>query len=76
LSYQRWRNWVATPVAAVQWFLHWRRQGLFWKSEYRFADFRSIGPGLAERTHPCVQTVRTELVWRFNFGKGPVRAAY
>jgi len=69
---------------AIQWW-----PGLFWKTEYRFADYRSettplicitctvaVGPGLAERVHPYVQTVRSELVWRFNWGKGPVRAAY
>jgi outer membrane immunogenic protein len=72
---------------AIQWW-----PGLFWKTEYRFADYRSettplICPscsivldsgGLTERVHPYVQTVRSELVWRFNWGKGPVavRAAY
>jgi outer membrane immunogenic protein len=65
--------------------------GLFWKTEYRFSDYRTqtvsincvnavlcgtAGPtGLAERIHPYVQTVRSELVWRFNWG-GPVRAGY
>jgi outer membrane immunogenic protein len=77
---------------AIDWW-----PGLFWKNEYRFADYRSattsincvnaalcgatwVGPtGIAERIHTYVQTVRTELVWRFNWGeigKGPVRAAY
>ena len=77
---------------AIDWW-----PGLFWKSEYRFADYRSattsincvnaalfgaiwVGPtGISERIHTYVQTVRTELVWRFNWGeigKGPVRAAY
>jgi outer membrane immunogenic protein len=64
--------------------------GLFWKSEYRFADYGardttavcSVGPGCAVgtahaivRTHPYVQTVRSELVWRFNWG-GAVAARY
>jgi outer membrane immunogenic protein len=65
--------------------------GLFWKNEYRFADFGTrsdtvlcnsaalcgvLGAtALAERNHPYVQTVRTELVWRFNAG-GPVAARY
>lgn len=67
--------------------------GLFWKTEYRYADYRSaqsniicppctvfgagiVGPqtGLAERQHPTVQTIRTELVWRFNWG-GPATVA-
>ncbi len=60
--------------------------GLFWKNEYRYADYRHAttnilctictaaapGPlgqsGLAERQHTTVQTVRSELVWRFNWG--------
>ena len=68
--------------------------GLFWKNEYRYADYRSAstniictictaaapGPvgqtGLAERQHPTVQTVRTELVWRFNWSGAPVAAKY
>lgn len=59
--------------------------GLFWKTEYRFADYgkRStpIGcpgcnpnpTGLVERNKVYTQTLRTALVWRFNFG-GPVVA--
>jgi outer membrane immunogenic protein len=68
--------------------------GLFWKTEYRYADYRSVtqnvicaictaaspGPvgltGLAERTRTTVQTIRSELVWRFNWGGGPVVAKY
>ena len=57
--------------------------GLFWKSEYRFADYGSkddfavcvFGPGCAvgtnhalDRAHPHVQTITTELVYRFNWG--------
>jgi outer membrane immunogenic protein len=54
-------------------------QGLFWKTEYRFADYGSdtvrltIGDSLD--LHKRVHTVRSELVWRFNFG-GPVVARY
>lgn len=71
---------------AIGWF-----PGLFWKTEYRFADYRSnttvincldaalcgaVGPfGIADRMHPYVQTVRSEVVWRFNWG-GPVVAKY
>jgi outer membrane immunogenic protein len=55
--------------------------GLYWKNEYRFADYAAktttvmctaaslcgvVGStAFAERIHPYVQTVRTELVWRF-----------
>jgi outer membrane immunogenic protein len=65
--------------------------GLFWKTEYRYADYRirsaseicgvvtafcgPVGPfGAVERMHPYVQTIRSELVWRF--GGGPVNARY
>lgn len=66
--------------AGAEYALGWL-PGLFWKSEYRFADYGErldtvlctsaalcglAGPtAFAERTHPFVQTVRTELVWRF-----------
>jgi len=49
--------------------------GLFWKTEYRFADYGranlpeiagGVPIGIVESTHPYVQTIRTELVWRFN----------
>jgi outer membrane immunogenic protein len=50
--------------------------GLFWKTEYRFADYGTknlavfttatgVPTGVLETTHPYVQTIRTELVWRF-----------
>jgi outer membrane immunogenic protein len=53
--------------------------GLFWKTEYRFAQYdreflpitvdatgRSAGIGL--ESQKFVQTIRSELVWRFNWG--------
>ncbi|MCC6889808.1 MAG: porin family protein [Hyphomicrobiales bacterium] len=60
--------------------------GLFWKTEYRFADYGServplfstisgIPTGDSIDAHKRVHTVRTEIVWRFNFG-GPVTARY
>jgi outer membrane immunogenic protein len=61
--------------------------GLFWKTEYRFADYgkelvRVLGPdgpttGSIE-SRKYVHTVRSELVWRFNFGGSgaPVAARY
>jgi len=66
--------------AGTEYALGWL-PGLFWKNEYRFADYGTrldtvictsaalcglVGPtAFAEQTHPFVQTVRTELVWRF-----------
>jgi outer membrane immunogenic protein len=65
--------------------LTWFR-GLSWKTEYRFADYGKenvpliltaggapIGQSLD--SHKYVHTIRSELVWRFNFG-GPVVARY
>jgi outer membrane immunogenic protein len=58
--------------------------GLFWKTEYRFADYGSdrvtllaggVPGGSFIGSHLYVHTVRSELVWRFNFG-GPVVARY
>jgi outer membrane immunogenic protein len=65
--------------------------GLFWKSEYRFADYGNktysqlcvvaIACGAAgtihsfDRSRTFVQTATTELVYRFNWG-GPVVAKY
>jgi hypothetical protein len=79
-----------TNLTAIPHSIGWW-PGLFWKSEYRFADYRSqtarinfistalygiTGPtGMTERIHRYVQTVRSELVWRFNWASGPVRAA-
>jgi outer membrane immunogenic protein len=71
----------------VEYQLGWL-PGLFWKTEYRYADYRSATVSLlctscvasagtfpSERVHPYVQTVRSELVWRFNWA-GPVTARY
>jgi outer membrane immunogenic protein len=59
--------------------------GLFWKTEYRYADYgkerlqvfiTGVGPSLSSvDVQRHIQTVRSELVWRFNFG-GPVVARY
>jgi outer membrane immunogenic protein len=59
--------------------------GLTWKTEYRFADYgtervqMAAGTFLLPNDHldnrKYVQTIRSELVWRFNFG-GPVVARY
>lgn len=58
--------------------------GLFWKSEYRFADYGSerlpflvngAPTGVTADSHKYTHTVRSELVWRFSFG-GPVVARY
>jgi outer membrane immunogenic protein len=65
--------------------------GLFWKTEYRFSEYRAdqlaqvcvissscgtLGPtGMVYDSQKFVQTIRTELVYRFNWG-GPVVAKY
>jgi outer membrane immunogenic protein len=59
--------------------------GLFWKTEYRFASYRAddlpilfangAQTGFGIHSEKNIQTVRSELVWRFNFG-GPVVARY
>jgi len=64
---------------------HWL-PGLFWKTEYRYSRFDShdvpvlfnttgLPTGISERTKFDVQTIRSELVYRFNWG-GPVVAKY
>jgi outer membrane immunogenic protein len=61
-------------------------QGLYWRNEYRFAQYNStdldrlvVGTGAAtafgDNYHPYVQTITTSLVWRFNW-LGPVSARY
>jgi outer membrane immunogenic protein len=62
--------------------------GLFWKTEYRYADydnervpllFTGTGTPTGESldVHKRVHTVRSELVWRFNWtGGAPVAARY
>jgi outer membrane immunogenic protein len=52
--------------------------GLTWKTEYRFADYgkerdtifliNTTTPGVYTDSQKFVHTVRSELVWRFNFG--------
>jgi outer membrane immunogenic protein len=56
--------------------------GLFWRTEYRFAQYDKDRIDIIGRSTPnhiesekFVQTIRSELVWRFNWG-GPVRAGY
>ncbi len=52
--------------------------GLFWKTEYRYSEFQAadlshlvVGTGLsngtASNSKKFIQTVRSELVWRFNW---------
>ena len=57
--------------------LTWASPNLFWKTEYRFAsykndtlqvlDFCGDGCGGTIDSQKWVQTIRSELVWRFNF---------
>jgi outer membrane immunogenic protein len=60
--------------------------GLFWKTEYRFADLSADLVNVLQTTgaptpaflenRKYVNTVRSEIVWRFNFGGAPVVARY
>jgi outer membrane immunogenic protein len=61
-------------------------QGLFWRNEYRFAQYEGRDvplfinatgavSGIYERQRPSTQTITSSLVWRFNWG-GPVTARY
>jgi outer membrane immunogenic protein len=69
----------------IQWFL----PGLFWKTEYRFAEYDNktldivdtttrLPTGFAVDSEKRIQTIRSELVWRFNWSGGgaPVAARY
>jgi outer membrane immunogenic protein len=61
--------------------------GLFWKTEYRLSTFdkadslpyisttTGTGTGTFNESKKWVQTVRSELVYRFNWG-GPLVAKY
>jgi len=60
--------------------------GLFWRTEYRFASYdkdnllilespSGARSGFSVDSEKFVQTIRTELVWRFNWG-GPGGAPY
>jgi outer membrane immunogenic protein len=58
--------------------------GLFWKTEYRYSSYKAQDLALSINgvvlpvgfnSQKFEQVVRTELVWRFNFG-GPVVARY
>jgi outer membrane immunogenic protein len=61
--------------------------GLFWKTEYRFSHYdKTTNPSLAVTTglpigfsfdsEKWVHTVRSELVYRFNWGGAPIAARY
>ena len=64
---------------------HWL-PGLFWKTEYRYSEFDSANanvvalpsgvPGYSLNEKFREQSVRTELVYRFNWGGGPLVAKY
>jgi len=70
----------------LQQFVQWW-PGLFWKTEYRWSEFRSTTLPFVDDVSGFVfndgihsrkveQAIRSELVWRFNWGGGPVRASY
>ena len=78
-----WTLWQSGYEYAVD-FL----PGLFWKSEYRYSSFRAADVPLsvsalgvtvvtdAIHSQKYVQTIRSELVYRFNWGGGAVVAKY
>jgi outer membrane immunogenic protein len=60
--------------------------GLFWKTEYRFSEFdvennpvrfstTGLPSGVSDDSKKFVHTIRSELVYRFNWG-GPVAGRY
>jgi outer membrane immunogenic protein len=75
LPAQTYSGWfVGGGVETALW------SGFFVKTEYRYADYRTrtvlivnddlrIAP---DRIHPFVQTVRTDLVYKFNWGAAPL----
>jgi outer membrane immunogenic protein len=59
--------------------------GLTWKTEYRYADYGSRTDAIFEVPVPItfsshrelfVQTLRSELIWRFNWGGAPIMSRY
>jgi outer membrane immunogenic protein len=60
--------------------------GLTWKTEYRYADYGSRtdtifvvpggAPSFTSHSHLYTQTLRSELVWRFNWGGAPIMSRY
>ena len=78
---QTYKGWFIGT--GYEYGLDWIFQGLYWKTEYRYASYRAENPALVgplavvgfENSRKDVQTIRSELVWRFNFG-GPVVARY
>jgi outer membrane immunogenic protein len=85
LAAQTYKGWfIASGYEYAVDFL----PGLFWKSEYRYSSFRAADVPLsisvlgvtavtdAIHSQKYVQTVRSELVYRFNWGAGPVVARY
>ncbi len=74
LSSQTYNGWFLGSGVETMLFPGW-----FVKTEYRFADYEtrdvfvSFTPsgGFDERIHPFVQTIRTEVTYKFNWGKTP-----
>jgi len=73
-TYQGWFVGIGTEYALNFGWLP--IQGLFWRTEYRYADYApknvqefllSGAPGTGDRMQNNVQTVTTSLVWRFNW---------
>lgn len=80
-NYSGWFIGTGDEYSLANWL-----PGLFWKTEYRFSDFNTrdvpvivtatgLPNGFSEHTHFYENLVRTELVYRFNWG-GPLVAKY
>ena len=72
-TFNGWFIGGGTEYALAGWF-----PGLFWKSEYRFSDYSTetrlqtaagVPTGTSQVMSPTIHTIRSELVWRFNFGR-------
>ena len=79
----KWNGWFIG--SGYEYALKWL-PGLYWKTEYRYSQYSGADlpiiddtTGLATNTiwhaNKIEQTIRSELVWRFNW-EGPVRTPY
>ena len=87
---QRASTFPATPTRATSWTLEYALNflpGLFWKTEYRFSRMDAVTNPIyitatnlptiySEDSRKYVHSVRSELVYRFNWGGGAVVAKY
>ena len=83
LNSQQYQGWYLS--SGFEYGLNFLSPGLFLKTEYRYSEFGDKRVNVvntagtivaAENIKPFTQSVITSLVWRFNWGKGPVVAKY